>query len=172
MMIYLMMIDSPQDRSKFEKLYREYRGLMYQVAYEILHNEQDAEDAVHQAFVKIAEHIEKIEDAICPKTKGYVVTVIESKSIDLYRYKQRHPTEELSEDALGITIDYDGPNILAKCMAKLPANQRTVLLLKHLHGFSNREAGKIMGMTEANVIKLHQRGKSRLCALCKEEGLL
>lgn len=37
----------------------QYRGLMYHVAYEILHNEQDAEDAVHHAFVKIAENIKK-----------------------------------------------------------------------------------------------------------------
>ena len=50
MIIYLQMIDTPEDRSKFEQIYLEYRGLMFHVANEILHNEQDAEDAVHQAF--------------------------------------------------------------------------------------------------------------------------
>ena len=50
MMIYLQMIDTPEDRSKFEFLYMEYRGLMFHVANKILHNEQDAEDTVHQAF--------------------------------------------------------------------------------------------------------------------------
>ena len=55
MIIYLSMIDTPEDRSKFERLYIEYRDVMYHVAYKILNNEQDAEDAVHQAFVKIAE---------------------------------------------------------------------------------------------------------------------
>ena len=54
MLIYLQMLESPEEKSILEQIYLEYRGLMYHVAYEILHNEQDAEDAVHHAFVKIA----------------------------------------------------------------------------------------------------------------------
>lgn len=68
MLIYLQMLETPEEKSLFEQIYLEYRGLMYHVAYEILHNEQDAEDAVHQAFVKIAENIKKIDDPVCPKT--------------------------------------------------------------------------------------------------------
>ena len=55
MLIYLQMLETPEEKSLFEQIYLEYCGLMFHVAYEILHNEQDAEDAVHQAFVKIAE---------------------------------------------------------------------------------------------------------------------
>ena len=46
MLIYLQMLESPEEKSILEQIYLEYRGLMYHVAYEILHNEQDAEDAV------------------------------------------------------------------------------------------------------------------------------
>ena len=55
MLLYLQMLETPEEKSLFEQIYLEYRGLMYHVAYEILHNDQDAEDAVHQAFVKIVE---------------------------------------------------------------------------------------------------------------------
>lgn len=85
MFIYLMMIDSLEDQSKFERVYLEYKGLMYHVAYKILNNEQDAEDAVHNAFLKIAEYIERIGDPVCPKTQNYVVTIVENKAIDIYR---------------------------------------------------------------------------------------
>ena len=64
MLIYLQMIDTPEERSKFEQIYLEYKGLMFHVAYDILHNEQDAEDAVHQAFVKVAENIKKIGEPV------------------------------------------------------------------------------------------------------------
>lgn len=77
MLIYLQMLESPEEKSILEQIYLEYRGLMYHVAYEILHNEQDAEDAVHHAFVKIAENIKKITDPVCPKTHSYVVTIVE-----------------------------------------------------------------------------------------------
>ena len=56
MLIYMMMIDSESDQSKFEQIYMKYKGLMFYVANDILHNEHDAEDAVHQAFIKIAEN--------------------------------------------------------------------------------------------------------------------
>jgi hypothetical protein len=46
MIVYLSMIDTPEDRSKFERLYIEYRDIMYHVAFKILQNEHDAEDAV------------------------------------------------------------------------------------------------------------------------------
>jgi RNA polymerase sigma-70 factor (ECF subfamily) len=46
MLLYLQMLETPEEKSLFEQIYLEYRGLMYHVAYEILHNDQDAEDAV------------------------------------------------------------------------------------------------------------------------------
>lgn len=77
-----------------------YRGLMYHVAYHILKNPQDAEDAVHQSFVKLAEHMVTIPDGPCPRTRNLVVTVAERKAIDLYRSRQRHPETELDEQTV------------------------------------------------------------------------
>lgn len=171
MMMYLMMIESPEDQSKFERLYLAYRDTMYQVALNLLHNEYDAEDAVHQAFVKIAEKIEIIDGTICPRTKSYVVIITERKAIDILRYQQNHPTVPFEEEKLGITIEYDGQNILTRCMTQLPTSYRHVLLMKHYHGFSSRETAKLLGLSEANVIKIDQRAKKKLLALCKEEGL-
>lgn len=55
MLIYLAAINSDEDKTKFELIYRQYRNLMYYVANQILHNICDAEDVVHQAFLKIIE---------------------------------------------------------------------------------------------------------------------
>ncbi len=89
MLMYLMMIDDPNDRSKFEQIYTQYRKLMYYVAFKILNQEQDAEDAVHTAFLKIAEKIETIEEAVSPRTQSYVCTIAENKAIDLYRLNKK-----------------------------------------------------------------------------------
>ena len=53
MPVYLSKIDAPEDKDKFEKIYIQYRNLMYHVAYSILGSHFDAEDAVHQAFMAI-----------------------------------------------------------------------------------------------------------------------
>ena len=60
MIIYLQMIESDEDKSKFEQLYIMYKGLMFHVAMKILKNEFDAEDAVHQAFLSLIENLKKI----------------------------------------------------------------------------------------------------------------
>ena len=119
MLIYLMMIDSPEDQSKFEKVYLTYKGLMYHTAYKVLNNEEDAEDAVHKAFVKIAENISKIGEPVCPKTKVYVVTIVENKAIDLYRANQRRSKVIYLDEISGISIEEGKVHGLAACMAKL-----------------------------------------------------
>ena len=172
MMIYLQMIDTPEDRSKFEFLYMEYRGLMFHVANKILHNEQDAEDTVHQAFLKVAENIEKIGDPKCPKTQGYIVTIAENKAIDLYRRRQKRQGVELSDDLPGVTAIYEGENTLAACILKLPARYREVILLRYYQGYSVKEVAAILGLSLSAASKLNQRAKNRLRELYEKEDRL
>ena len=172
MIIYLQMIDTPQDKNKFEQVYLEYHELMFWVANEILHNTHDAEDAVHQAFVSITKNIEKISEPVCPKTKSYVVTIVENKAIDIYRKKQRHPEVELVEEAVGLTVEYQGSNGLTECLLKLPAKYRNAILLKYYQGYDTREIARMLGISEANAGKLLQRATQKLETLCREEGVL
>ena len=172
MFLYLQMIETAQDRSKFEQVYLGYRDLMYSVAYSITKNPQDAEDAVHHAFVKIAENISKISQPLCPKTKGYVVTIVENTAINLYNRMKRHPAVSLDALNVGICVEYTGSNELARCMAALPAQYRQVLLLKHYHGYTTQEIAKMLNLSAANTSKIHQRAKDKLEALCKEAGLI
>ena len=51
---YLSMIENPEDQSLFEQIYYKYYKQMFKVAFSILGNKEDAEDAVHDVFVKIA----------------------------------------------------------------------------------------------------------------------
>ena len=89
MFLYLAMIDSDANKSKFEILYSEYKNLMYYTANRILRNSSDAEDVVHQAFLKVIEILDTISSPRCHKTRALLVTITEHKAIDLYREKQR-----------------------------------------------------------------------------------
>lgn len=169
--MFLQMLDSPEAQSKFEILYHSYRALMLAVAYRILQSREDAEDAVHSAFVSIAENMEKTGDPSDPRTKAWIVTITENKAINLYRYRKRHPKLSLEEEAVGIPVTYTGDNVLARCLAALPAQYRQVLLLKYHYGYDNRELGKLLGISQANAIKRTQRAKAALEAICQKEGI-
>ena len=83
MMIYLQMLESDEEKQKFEQLYIVYRGLMFHVAMQLLSNKQDAEDAVHQAFLSILECFYGISEVRSPKTRSFVVIITERKESSL-----------------------------------------------------------------------------------------
>lgn len=66
MLIYLAMIDSPEGKFKFEIIYEQYKNLMFYTANKILGDTRDSEDIVHDAFLKIIEIIDNIDDPKCP----------------------------------------------------------------------------------------------------------
>lgn len=50
---YISLAETAEDKSLIERLYNGYERYMYAVAFSVLHNEQDAEDTVHEAFLRI-----------------------------------------------------------------------------------------------------------------------
>lgn len=172
MLVYLQMIDSPENQSKFEDIYRKYRDVAFSVAYRILGNADDAEDAVHYAFIKVIENFSKIDEIDCLKTKGYIVIIVKNRAIDIYRSRQNHPSVAYNEETVGSTVEYDGDNALAGCILKLPPRQRDVIILKYHHGYELKEVAKMLGITYTNALSIDQRAKKKLKALCEEAELV
>lgn len=80
--IYLSLIDDEDDREKFEILYYTYRKRMAYVANSVLHNEHDAEDAVHDTFIKLANNMKSIGDPDSDQTLSYVLKAVKNTAIN------------------------------------------------------------------------------------------
>ena len=169
MLIYLAMIDSPQDKDKFQKLYDLYEGLLYHIAWNILHNRQDVEDAVQQTFLKILTHLEKIVQVDCPQTRSYVSIVCRYACLDLVNKRGRArevPLDDLDELALQ---DHIREDFLLDAFGKLGFPYRAILLLRFRHGYTPREIAKLLDMNPETVKKYIQRGKAKLQEYLDEE---
>ncbi len=170
LLAYLQAMENPSDRTRFEALYLAYRGLMFHVAEHILRNEQDAEDAVHLAFLKLAERMELVPETLGPRARALAVTIAERKAIDLYRAKRRHPTADLEELPLSYDQELPSDGTLAAAMAALPPRYREVLLLKYYNGYDNGEIAGFLDTTPENVRQIIFRAKKRLAAELAERG--
>ena len=160
MLVYLQMIETEEDSSKFEAIYREYRDLLLFLADRRLRNPQDAEDAVHEVFVKLAENIRRIEP-VSARTKRLVTVMLENTMTDLLRRKSRHPDTELADEPEQPGPEEEG-SLLEDCILRLPERQRAVIWLKYDQGHSLREVAKLLGISLANAQKLDQRAKKKL----------
>lgn len=176
MLILSSMIDSQDEKGKFERIYLAHRQTMYYAAYRILGDTHEAEDAVHQAFLKIIHRLDKINETDCHKTRSYLVVITESTAIDLYRKRKQART--VSYDELEIYLpgdvnsDYGEKDAINRAINALPVNHSVVLKLRYSHGHTDAEIASVLNITEENVRQRISRAKKKLRELLEKEGVL
>lgn len=74
--VYLAMLETDVDRDKFMKLYESYEKKLFAVALRILENNEKAEDAVQQAWLRIIQHWERVSCLEWDLAGGYAVTTV------------------------------------------------------------------------------------------------
>lgn len=167
-MIYLMMIDTEEDKRKFVILYEKYRYLMIKVAYDVLHDNYLAEDAVHEAFLKVSHNMDKIASMDALETKRYLITVTKNATIDIYRKRSTRMKREILLDELGENetpltyIETDVDNRVLDILRNLPVKYRDVFLLKYSSKMENREIAELLRISEGNVRQRLSRGKEMI----------
>ena len=171
MILYLQAIESPGDKEKFELLYKHYRSYMFKIAHDILENEVDTEDALHNAFISISKHMDKVQDPLSRQTKGYVAIIAERKAIDIYRKRNRVVSLEALENEISVSAPPPDGNGLSACISKLPPRDQHFIMLKYHHGYTVKEIADMFDMKPAAASKLDQRAKAKLEELCREEGV-
>ena len=175
MLIYLSLIETDTEKRKFERLYINYRQRMYFSAFRILNNAHDAEDAVHKAFMRVIDHLDKIDDGDEKRTKAFLIVITEHIAIDIYRKENRIKKDSYEELEVYISdnaSEASSENKIISCIMKLPVNYSTVLRLKYAQGYNDSEIAQILGISEANVRQRISRGKKKLSQLLKEEGII
>ena len=173
LMFYTAMLSEPKERRKFEELYLQHRQTLYRVAYRILQDPHDAEDAVHHAFVRLVDHMDKVDVRNLPRTRAFLLAVVENAAIDIYRQRKRKSGVRVEELCLPEPMPEEIADSIAfdRAFLKLPVIYSSVLRLKYSHGYSGREIAVLLGLTEENVRQRIYRGKQLLAELLEKEGI-
>ena len=88
---YLSLVDNLSDKEKVEKIYTDYYGLMKYIALE--YTQDEADDIVHDAMIRIIKNIDKIDISDERRTKVFCVTVARNRAIDVLKKKDRAALE-------------------------------------------------------------------------------
>lgn len=161
------------------ELFSEYKQMMFKIAFGILHNKSDAEDAVQDSFLWIINNLDKISQIPCHERVNYFASIIESKAIDIYRKRRRHPTEDLEdkldlhtndrvEDTalLNITVEE-----IKAAMNELSNRDYEILYLYLFKQMKSKEISELMGIPENNIRTYISRARKRFIKILHKRGI-
>jgi RNA polymerase sigma-70 factor (ECF subfamily) len=172
LVFYLQMLDTPEEKVRFEQIYTKYRGLMYHVAENILHDSQEAEDAVHNAFLRIIKKFSKFQNNPLKDIAPMVTVIAKNEAISLLRKKKNTvPLEDWDgfTESVSDTANYQE---LVNSFQSLPQTYRVVMEMKLLMGCSDGEIASKLNLSKTAVSTRLSRGRQLLRAIVEREGFL
>ncbi len=142
------------ERSAQEALYRQCYAPMMRVALRYLINEADAASVLNRAMLKVFTKIDQFQGAP-EQFEAWIRRIVVNESLDCLRSQRQllafEPLECGAEASETPAADHyaNEQNILS-LLAQLPRTSATVFNLYVLEGYSHREIGEQLNITEAN----------------------
>ena len=174
---YMAFIDDEDDREKFEMLCNEYRKRMVYIAYSALGNNEDAEDAVHDTFIKIARNMNSIGDPKSNEALSYVLKATKNTAINLSkknttRNKHIHledvenMTDEHFFEKLSVSKDYEK---IVSAIRNLNDTYRDVMFYHYVCEMKIKDIADLLGKKNSAVRQQLVRGKKMLIEILEKE---
>ena len=134
---------------------------VYRFILKSLHDEEKAKDVVQDAFLKLWQKHEAVENE---KAKSYLFTTAYRTMIDLIRRdKKQGEWSEKFENYSSQENSYSGlSEILNEALEKLPDLQRSAVMLRDYEGYNYEEIGEIMQLNLSQVKVYIFRARKKL----------
>lgn len=146
------------NRSEFCELIKEYEKQLYAIAFTILKNEADTEDAVCDAIQKGYEKLEQLRNP--KKFKAWITTITRNEALQIKRKRVELPGDEKLDAMLEATIDHHDE--LWDIVQGLQEEYRIVIVLYYYNQLSIYEISKILNVPVGTVKSRMNRGRKIL----------
>lgn len=162
----LELIDSEEDKIRFEEFYYKYHDLVMFICLKRINDFHLAEDACQEAFMAIARNFGKIKEIDSKETKGYVYVVANGFAINKFNKEiARNHNFALNDNNVKIidkSFDLYSATELSLAIEELSDEDKTYLRLKYLYGYTLKEIAKMFDESVSNVNKKVHKATNRL----------
>jgi RNA polymerase sigma-70 factor (ECF subfamily) len=155
-------------------LVSQYAGTLYRVAFSVLRNPADAEDAVQEAFLRVLRHRETLDEV--RDRRVWLIRIVWNIVLDRKRRAKTRPeTDDVAE--LARVLPSDGlsaeeiaaaaqhhAHVLA-CVERLPAKEREVLMLSAFEELNSVEIASVLEISESSVRSRLFRARNLMAGL-------
>jgi RNA polymerase sigma-70 factor, ECF subfamily len=159
-------------RDRFEPLVGELRPKLHRYCARMTGSAVDGEDIVQDALMKALAALPDVGAVGNPE--GWLFRIAHNTALDFLRRRARGPVL-LRDEALDMIAAPDAPDrdhetatMSLRTFMRLPALQRSAVILKDVLGHSLEEVASITGASEAAAKSALQRGRVRLREIARE----
>ena len=159
----------------------QYAGALYRVAFSVLRNAADAEDAVQEAFLRVLRHRDTLGEV--RDHRVWLIRIVWNIVLDRKRRAKTRPETDdvdelarvlpsagLSAEQLAAAAQHHA-HVLA-CVDQLPAKEREVLMLSAFEELTSVEIASVLGITESSVRSRLFRARNLMADLLDHERSL
>ncbi len=172
-----------KDHEAFSVLVYRHTSMFYAAAYRICADQNDAEDIVQEAFLKLWKNPDIWNEKRGAKFTTWFYRIVINQAIDFMRKKKARQFDKQVGDDADVLVDSsanqqtcmevsDMQARLENAIQSLPSRQKIALNLCFYDGLSNKEAADILGVGVKALESLVMRAKSGLKAEFTRLGLL
>ena len=162
------------DRRAFEALLVKYEKPVYNAAYRMLHNREDARDVTQTVFLKVYENLDQYNPA--HRFFSWVYRIALNESINWLKKSGRQEALEYETADQG-----DGPEQQAgdqqlgegmeAALMMIKSDYRAVIILKHVLGCSYIEISEVLDIPEKTVKSRLYTARQQLQERLTQQGL-
>jgi RNA polymerase sigma-70 factor (ECF subfamily) len=137
------------DRDTFEMIIRTHSRGLFAIAYGILQNREEAEDAVQDALVKAWKSRWRVRDP--EKFPAWLATIARYRARDIYRRRRSVPSPVIPEEGLALGSEQANHAELDRnvhsALAALPPLHRAALTLRYFEQMDYRTIENTLGLS-------------------------
>lgn len=146
------------DKKAIEKVYLEYRNLMFFVIASYVPSQYDAEDILSDAFIKVVEHCKELKEF--DKLKAFLTAIAKNTALDFIRKQREIPSSDVIDDIYG---ERDRSNNILSMLEPLLNNKETIVVyLKAGFSYTWSEIAAETGISESTARRLYEKAKEKL----------
>jgi RNA polymerase sigma factor (sigma-70 family) len=148
-----------------EELYNRFASKMYAVCLRYSNNSEDAQDLLQEGFIKIFKNLDKFRAE--GSFEGWIRRVFVNTSIEHYRRKVNLVSTSEREDVMVVdsswnALDKLGEKDIIALVQDLSPGYRTVFNMYAIEGYSHKEIGNMLGISEGTSKSQLARAKGIL----------
>lgn len=153
--------------SELEDLFQEHHQLIYRTAYSVTGSRSDSEDVLQIIFLRLLRR--GLPPDLLKNAKGYLYRAAINVSLNTVRDRERWKADGDSERLLTMVDPAVSPEPedgtrrhLLNAIAQLKPRAVEILILRHVHDYSDAEIARMLGTTRGTVAVALFRARARL----------